>query len=169
MSAAGFGNKVHPMPTASRPAWIFDVDGCLVDSLTGTSLRPGTVELLTQLRMHGTRLVLWSAGGLDYARRRAEAHGVDQLFDAFGGKDQRDAHGRYRADHLVDQAIDAVFVDDRPEDLPLDAPVVAVHPYLAPNAHDRGLDAVLRAGFEPLTAPPDRRGLPERLFRRHED
>ena len=26
--------------------WAFDVDGCLVDSLTGTSLRPGALEVL---------------------------------------------------------------------------------------------------------------------------
>jgi hypothetical protein len=32
-----------------RLVWTFDVDGCLVDSLTGTSLRPGaTVNLPPQ-------------------------------------------------------------------------------------------------------------------------
>ena len=33
-----------PLPAAD--CWVFDVDGCLVDSLTGTSLRPGARELL---------------------------------------------------------------------------------------------------------------------------
>ena len=37
-----------------------------------------------------------------------------------------------------------MFVDDQPDDLPDDARVVAVSPYLAANPHDRGLDAAAR-------------------------
>jgi hypothetical protein len=35
-----------------------------------------------------------------------------------------------------------VFVDDRPEDMPVGADVIAVSPYLSHNVHDRGLDVV---------------------------
>ena len=47
--------------------WVLDVDGTIVDSLTGTSLRPGSAELLASLREVGVRTILWSAGGADYA------------------------------------------------------------------------------------------------------
>ena len=45
------------------PVWVFDVDGCLVDSLTGTSLRPGAATLLAGLRARGRTVIVWSAGG----------------------------------------------------------------------------------------------------------
>lgn len=119
-------------------SWVFDVDGCLVDSLTGTSLRPGGDDLLRQLRGSGHRIVLWSAGGIDHARRRAVHCGIDALVDHFAEKGDRDEHGRYRPDPCGLTG-PAVFVDDRPEDMPLDADVVAVSPYLAPNPHDQVL------------------------------
>jgi hypothetical protein len=43
--------------------WAFNVDGCLVDSLTGTSLRPGALEVLGRLRKVGATVLHWSAGG----------------------------------------------------------------------------------------------------------
>lgn len=122
--------------------WVFDVDGCLIDSLTGTSVRPGAFELLSKLRDRGCRLLLWSAGGADYARQRARQHGLADFFDAFHDKEGRDAAGRYLANELSTDAGCLVFVDDRPEDMPLDADVVAVAPYLVDNPHDRGLAAV---------------------------
>lgn len=121
--------------------WVFDVDGTLVDSLTGSSLRPGAEALLRRLREQGHRVLLWSAGGADYARRRAEEQGLAALFDGFHAKVDRDTHGRYLPDFL-DGALAAVFVDDRPEDMPVGAAVVAVSPYLAANPHDRALDRV---------------------------
>ena len=120
---------------------MFDVDGTLVDSLTGTSLRPGAEALLRRLRDEGHRVLLWSAGGADYARRRAEEQGLDRLIDGFHAKVDRDPHGRYVPDFL-DGALAAVFVDDRPEDMPLGAEVVAGSPYLAANPHDRVLGRV---------------------------
>ena len=39
----------------------------------------------------------------------------------------------------------AVFVDDRPEDMPVGAAVIAVSPYLAHNPHDTGLSVVVQA------------------------
>jgi phosphoglycolate phosphatase-like HAD superfamily hydrolase len=146
------------MVASGGEVWVFDVDGCLIDSLTGTSLRPGATELLTLLDRRGARLVLWSAGGGDYARLRAEAHGIDELFDLFAAKDTRDSDGRYRADHLIGGAARVVFVDDRPEDMPVGSAVVAVSPYLAPHPHDRGLDRVRREATRPDRSDrPDRR------------
>ena len=126
--------------------WVFDVDGCIIDSLTGTSLRPGARELLEHLRADdGARVVVWSAGGADYAERRAHDLGVGHLADAFHSKDERDGDSRYRTDHFLPDPSTAVFVDDRPEDLPVGARVIAVSPYLAANPHDRGLDPAARA------------------------
>jgi long-chain acyl-CoA synthetase len=135
---------------ADAECWVFDVDGCLVDSLTGTSLRPGGREILDALAGR-TRILLWSAGGDAYARVRAEQFGVDHLVNGFFGKEGRDARGHYLTAHLPLEAGLAVFVDDRPEDLGEDVEVVAVSPYLADDAHDRGLQAVARrAGLPPL-------------------
>jgi long-chain acyl-CoA synthetase len=124
--------------------WAFDVDGTLVDSLTGTSLRPGTPELLSALRGDGCRIVWWSAGGADHARARAEALGVVELVDAFHDKGRRDDEGRFIAEQLT-RGGSVVFVDDRPEDVPLGSAVLAVSPYLAENPHDRGLARALEA------------------------
>ncbi len=121
---------------------MFDVDGCLIDSLTGTSVRPGAVELLSQLHDRGCRLLLWSAGGAEYARRRAREHGLAEFFDAFHDKEGRDAAGRYVTDALSTDLGCLVFVDDRPEDMPAGANVVAVAPYLADNPYDRALESV---------------------------
>lgn len=131
--------------------WVFDVDGTLIDSLTGDSLRPGSADLLTHLRANGVRIVLWSAGGGTYAERRATQHGIAEFFDEFHDKDGRDASGRYRTNRFLATNEGAVFVDDRPEDMPEGADVIALSPYLAENRHDRGLAvAARRAGM--LTA-----------------
>ena len=121
---------------------VFDVDGTLIDSLTGTSLRPGSVELLTDLRRAGYATILWSAGGASYAWDRAREHGIAELFDSFQPKEERDTEGRYRSTFIpgLDRA---VFIDDRPEDMPVGANVIAVSPYIAHNPHDRGLAKVV--------------------------
>ena len=124
------------------PVWVFDVDGTILDSLTGSSLRPGTREVLARLRAHGCRILLWSAAGADYARSRAAQHGVEHLFDGFHDKDIRDASGRYVATFL-EVPLDATYVDDRPEDMPRGATVVAVSPYLADDPLDGGLARAL--------------------------
>jgi len=133
--------------------WVFDVDGCLIDSLSGTSLRPGAVALLVGLRSAGHRIVLWSAGGADYAHQRAVAHGIADHIDEFHGKDARDQHRRYVAQPFVDDLDGVVFVDDQPEDMPIDAEVIPVSPYISPNPHDRALDAVLAAARASRAAP----------------
>lgn len=129
--------------------WVFDVDGCLVDSLTGTSLRPGAREILEHLAGR-TSVFLWSAGGDVYARDRAEQFGVDHLVSAYFSKEGRDAEGFFLTTHLPVCCGTAVFVDDRPEDLAGDVEVLAVSPYLAEDAHDRGLQAVARRAGVPF-------------------
>ena len=124
--------------------WVFDVDGCLIDSLTGSSVRPGTHQLLEDLRTHGCEVLLWSAGGADYARARAEEHGFEHLIDAFHAKDGRDGAGRYCTTAFAADLSGVVFVDDRPEDLPVGADIIAVFPYLATNPHDRGLSEAMQ-------------------------
>lgn len=127
---------------------MFDVDGTVVDSHTGSSLRPHTDLLLEHLRQQSCAIVLWSAGGADYARERAEQHGMGGLFDAFHDKDGRDGAGRYVVHRFLDELSGVVFVDDRPEDIPVDAEVVCVSPYIAHDPHDRGLrPALVRAGL----------------------
>jgi long-chain acyl-CoA synthetase len=127
--------------------WVFDVDGCLVDSLTGTSLRPGARELLDSLAGRA-RVLLWSAGGDTYARARAEQFQVDHLVNGYFSKEGRDAGGRYLTTHLPLGRGTVVFVDDRPEDLADELDVLAVSPYLSDDPHDRGLGAVSkRAGL----------------------
>ena len=125
--------------------WVFDVDGCLVDSLTGSSLRPGARDLLAHLADRGTRVVLWSAGGDDYARARAEQFEVAGFVHEFHSKDERDGNGHYLTAHLGVEAGHAVFVDDRPEDLAQGLDVRAVSPYLSDDRHDRGLEEVARS------------------------
>lgn len=128
--------------------WVFDVDGTLIDSLIGNSLRPGACELLKHLQTEGHLVILWSAGGAEYAEERALSQGIADLVDLFADKDGRDADKRYRTEGILDTLDDVVFVDDRPEDMPVGADVIAVSPYLADDKHDRGLRVALdRAGI----------------------
>jgi long-chain acyl-CoA synthetase len=129
--------------SSAADCWVFDVDGCLVDSLTGTSLRPGAREVLDSLAGRA-RVLLWSAGGDAYARARAEQFQVDHLVNGYFSKEGRDARGHYLTTHLPLGAGLTVFVDDRPEDLSGELDVVAVSPYLSDDPHDRGLRAVAR-------------------------
>lgn len=123
--------------------WAFDVDGCLVDALTGGSLRPLARSVLEQLAAADATVVLWSAGGGDYARRRAEAHGIDHLVHAFYDKDERDADGRYVTTHLAAAHHPDVCVDDQPEELPVHVDSVAVTTYLAHDPYDRAFAPLL--------------------------
>ncbi len=123
--------------------WAFDVDGCLVDSVTGTSLRPLARPVLEQLHARGVTVVLWSAGGGEYARRHAERHGIADLVTACYDKDARDDAGRYVVTHLDIDHQPHVCVDDQPDELPLHVDRVAVSPYLAPDPHDQGLAELL--------------------------
>ena len=122
--------------------WVFDLDGCLIDSLRGTSLRPGARELLTALRDRDRRVVVWSAGGAAYARERARDLGFDDLVDAFYDKAERDGSGRWDPAAFAPALDGIVFVDDQPNDLPLEADVIPVFPFLSANRHDGALAAI---------------------------
>jgi long-chain acyl-CoA synthetase len=129
--------------------WAFDVDGCLVDSLTGTSLRPGALEVLGRLREAGAIVLLWSAGGRDHAVSRATELRFAHLIDAVYAKEQRGADGRWCTVNLPPQHQPDVFVDDWADEAPVAARLIPVPPYIAPNPHDRGLAPLLaevRAG-----------------------
>ena len=134
-----------------RPAWVFDVDGCVIDSLSGSSVRPLARELFCFLRERGAAVLLWSAGGEDYAMVRAREVGVDALVDACHAKDARDHTGRRTIEHLGVAPETTTFVDDREDEIPASLRAVIVSPYLAPDPHDRGLAPVLelaRRDFE---------------------
>ena len=154
------GNQGLPTGGVTPPnagCWVFDVDGCLVDSLTGMSLRPGAREILEHLAGR-TRVYLWSAGGDDYARDRAGQFGVDHLVSGYFSKETRDADGCYLTTHLPVSRGAAVFVDDRPEDLAAPLDVLAVSPYLGGGPARPGPRAVARTG---PGCQRDRRGVIE--------
>jgi len=120
-------------------AWWFDLDGTLIDSVTGMSLRPHAVELLEALRGQGAPVVLWSAGGDDYAARRADQAGIAHLFDAVYSKLGRDSTGRWLLPQTPEHHRPAVFVDDQPDDVPALGRAVRVPAYIGPNPRDRAL------------------------------
>ena len=149
--------------------WVFDVDATLLDGMSATSLRPGAQELLTLLSSNGRRIMVWSAGGEDYARRRLLAMGIIGFFEAVHDKGDRGDDRCYDTLRVVPahELSAAIFVDDQPRDLPPRATVLAVRPYLAANAHDRELhrlhdamrvrlDAATAAASVPTAARPDR-------------
>lgn len=133
-------NREHGAGATETDVWVFDVDGTIIDSLTGTSLRPGTADVLSCLREQGCSLMLWSAGGGDYARRRAVEHGLADLFSGFHSK-QRDDDGYFAATFLADPSA-ATFVDDRPEDLCDVWQIRSVAPYVAHDPHDTAMSTL---------------------------
>ena len=151
----GFGyhtlGRSDATPASEATSWVFDVDGTLVDSLTGTSLRPGARDLLAFLAAGDARVIFWSAGGCDYAAQRAAQFGMEPLVNGFFSKEGRDERGFYTTSHLGLGPEPAFFVDDRPEDLSPVLTVIAVSPYLAEDAHDRGLHEVARRAGLPST------------------
>jgi long-chain acyl-CoA synthetase len=151
-SEQGWTERHPPAPPPGPPAaecWIFDVDGCLVDSLTGSSLRPRARRLLEHLAVHRCTVLLWSAGGAAYARGVAEVFDLTGLVTSFHGKERRDVGGSYETGHLPFGGGRAVFVDDHPEDLSRQLDVMGVSPYLSHDPHDLGLQNVLRrAGLD---------------------
>jgi phosphoserine phosphatase len=130
--------------TAARPVvWAFDVDGCLVDSMTGTSLRPAALDVLWLLRESGVTVILWSAGGRCHAASRAAELGFAHLIDATYSKAERGPDGRWASSNMLPEHQPDVFVDDWADEAPLSPRLIAVPPYLSPNQLDRGLQHIL--------------------------
>ena len=131
--------------STSKPCcWVFDIDGSLVDSLTGMSLRPGAEALLAHLVARDDRVLCWSAGGQEYAAQRIAQFGLDSVVNGCFGKERRDGSGFYLSSHLPLGPGPTVFVDDRPEDLSPDLTVIALSPYLTDDPNDRGLEKIAR-------------------------
>lgn len=127
--------------------WCFDLDGCLVDSMAATHLRPHAAELLAALERRGAEVHLWSAGGADYARRVAGRVGIDGYFHGFHEKVRRD-DGRWALPRFP-PGVDVVCVDDQPDGVPAEVETIAVFPYLGVHPHDRALARILsRLGDE---------------------
>jgi hypothetical protein len=131
--------------------WAFDVDGTLIGSVRSDVVRPGAVDVLEELVRRGVTCVLWSAGGAEYARRVAIAHGFDHTIDAYYPKHARDRAKRYTLDHFAPAHRPHVFVDDAPCDVPTDAIVVSVTQFLGGNA----ADMALRTFHAELASEPD--------------
>jgi NLI interacting factor-like phosphatase len=178
--------EAHPEADAqtsvARPVWAFDVDGTLIGSIRSDRLRPGAGDLLTDVAGRIAVIVLWSAGGAEYARRMADRHGLADFVDAYYAKDRRGVDGRYVVDHFASTHRPTIFVDDAPGDLPLGAQVVSVPQFFGSNASDVALYAVLatlqreRPEFDRTIASiqgrsgghdsrrPTRSGVPQRRF-----
>jgi long-chain acyl-CoA synthetase len=134
--------------------WAFDVDGCLVDSMSGSSLRPLAREVLLQLHRTGSTLLLWSAGGREHAAAMAERHAFTHLLAGIYDKGDKDEAGCLLTGHLPPGHRPDVVVDDRPEDAPAGTRVIAVAPYMAPDDADRGLAALLAEVMGADGGPP---------------
>ncbi len=141
--------------------WVFDVDGTLIGSVRSDILRPGAMELLDRLRDAGATLVLWSAGGADYAKNMLAQFHIDHYFAAFYSKDRRGADGRYVVDHLSPEHRPGTLVDDYPGDVPDGPRVIAVSQFLGGNPHDRGLERALEIArcLQPLPMAGDACGV----------
>jgi long-chain acyl-CoA synthetase len=118
--------------------WAFDVDGTLVDSMSGRSLRPYALDVLRGLHGDGATLVLWSAGGAEHAHAMGLRHAFADLFSAVYDKHAL-VDGRLPTAHLPAHHRPDVVVDDRPEEAPTGVRVVPVPVYFSPDPDDRGL------------------------------
>jgi hypothetical protein len=121
--------------------WLFDLDGCLVDSFDGTSLRPLARELLVALRGRGFGVDIWSAGGAEYAQRVASRVGILALIGSFWTKD-RGPSGKWTLPTELAE-LSVVCVDDQPDGVPIGVEKIPVFPYLGPNPHDQVLRKIL--------------------------
>lgn len=124
--------------------WMFDVDGTLIGSIRSDVLRPQTLTLLRKLQARGTKLVLWSAGGADYARRMLAQFGLDQVFCGFYDKARRGPDGRYLIDHIPRDHWPGTLIDDFPDEIPLAPQVIRVRQFLGNNLNDRGLNQAIQ-------------------------
>jgi hypothetical protein len=121
--------------------WLFDLDGCLVDSFGGTHLRPYARELVEAVGVVTGRVEIWSAGGADYAERVADRTGIGDLIDAYWDK-ERGVDGKWTLP-FDPTGFTVVCVDDQPDGIPHGAERIAVFPYLGRNVHDAALRSIL--------------------------
>lgn len=120
------------------------MDGTIIDAMSGSVLRPLVRETFTAVHKLGEAVVLWSAGGAEYARRKANERGVDQLVTDYFSKTTRTDDGRFDASAITAVYDVVCFVDDLPTDAPSSHELIRVNPYLGSSPHDSGLAVVLR-------------------------
>lgn len=123
--------------------WVFDVDGTLIGSIRSDRLRPGAQELLETLTACGRTVVVWSAGGAEYAERMLEQFGLEHHVSAFYHKDTRGPDGRYLVDHMRPEHRPGTLVDDYPHEVSDRCRVIGVRQFLGGNLSDRGLEPAL--------------------------
>lgn len=129
--------------SAVRGVWLFDVDGTLIGSLRSDVLRPRVAELFDLLRRDRRTIVIWSAGGADYAKRKLTQFGLTDYVAGFYAKDRRGEDGRYLVSHLPPHHRPGTCVDDFPQDMPLDSRIVAVPQFFGGNPADNGLEEAI--------------------------
>ena len=122
-----------------RDVWLFDVDGTLIGSIRSDVLRPRVVELFDLLRRDGRTIVVWSAGGADYARRKLDRFDLTGYVACFYDKDRRGRDGRYLVSHLPPQHRPGTCVDDFPHEAPPGSRIVGVPQFFGGNPVDNGL------------------------------
>lgn len=130
------------LPAPGRGAWLFDLDGCLVDSMSAASVRPLSHELLSAIRARGDLVSVWSAGGDSYARRVLDRVGLADLVASCHAKD-RGPDGRWRLPGFCGPDRDLLCVDDQAEGVPAGISVIPVFPYLSDQPHDRAFAPIL--------------------------
>jgi phosphoglycolate phosphatase-like HAD superfamily hydrolase len=123
--------------------WVFDVDGTLIGSVRSDRLRPGVEELITTLEASNTTLVVWSAGGAEYAERMLGQFGLAHRFRAFYHKETRNAAGRYQVDHMHPEHRPGTLVDDYPGEVTERGRIIGVRQFLGGNPADDGLREAL--------------------------
>lgn len=123
--------------------WVFDVDGTIIGSIRSDRLRPGVEELFETLTACGRTVVVWSAGGAEYAERMLSQFGIDHHVSAFYHKETRGPDGRYLVDHMLPEHRPGTLVDDYPHDVPQQCRVIGVRQFLGGNPSDRGLEEAL--------------------------
>lgn len=124
--------------------WAFDIDGTVIGAIRSDVLRPGVVEVFQAIHQSGSRVVLWSAGGSEYAERMATNHGITEMVSGYFEKPDRMGSAHYTIEHIPESHRPSVFVDDSPSDLPPHWDVIAVDQFMGSNLHDRGLDVVMQ-------------------------
>jgi hypothetical protein len=137
--------RLHRETAPNHPddVWVFDVDGTLIGSIRSDKLRPGAEELLELLARRGTTVVVWSAGGAEYAERMLDQFGLTHQVSAFYHKETRGPDGRYLVDHLPPEHRPGTLVDDYPDDVPDNCRVIRVRQFLGGNTRDTGLNEAL--------------------------
>ena len=138
-------NAPHDAVGVNHPdaVWVFDVDGTLIGSIRSDRLRPGAAELLETLTRNGTTVVIWSAGGAEYAERMLGQFGLQHHVAAYYHKETRGPDGRYLIDHLRPEHRPGTLVDDYPHEVPAHVRVITVRQFLGGNPADRGLQEAL--------------------------